>query len=60
MEVGSDLLKFSIDESVQRVLEKNKTSEGQYKKLTKHTECTPCHNIITRESFKKDRSICRK
>ena len=56
----SELLKSLIDESVQRVLEKNKLSEEYYKNLKKHTQCTKCYNRITRDNYKKDRSVCRK
>ena len=58
--MGSELLKSLIDESVQRALEKNKLSEDYYKNLNKHTECTKCYDKITRDNYKKDRSICRK
>ena len=58
--MGSELLKSLIDESVQRVLEKNKSSEEYYKNLNKHTQCTKCYDKITRDSYKKDRSNCRK
>ena len=60
MDLGSELLKSLIDESVQRVLEKNKLSEEYYKNLNKHTQCTKCYNKITRDNYQKDRSICRK
>ena len=60
MELGSELLKSLLDESDQRVLEKNKLSEEYYKKLNKHTECSKCHDKITQDNYKKDRSICRK
>ena len=54
--MGSELLKSLIDESVQRVLEKNKSSEEYYKILNN----VKCYDKITREKSKKDRSICRK
>ena len=41
-------------------MEKNKSSEEYYKNLNKHTECTKCYDKITRDNYKKDRSICRK
>ena len=41
-------------------MEKNKLSEECYKNLNKHTECTKCFDKITRDNYKKDRSICRK
>ena len=41
-------------------MEKNKLSEEYYKNLNKHTQCTKCYNKITRDNYKKDRSICRK
>ena len=58
--MGSELLKSLIDESVQRALAKNKLSEEYYKNLNKHTQCTKCYDKITRDNYKKDRSICRK
>ena len=58
--MGAELLKSLIDESVKRALEKNKLSEEYYKNLNKHTECTKCFDKITRDNYKKDRSICRK
>ena len=58
--MGTELLKSLIDESVKRALEKNKLSEEYYKYLNKHTECTKCFDKITRDNYKKDRSICRK
>ena len=60
MELGSELIKSLIDESVQRALEKSKLSEEYYKNLNKHTQCTKCYDKITRDNYKKDRSICRK
>ena len=60
MDMGSELLKTLIDEAVQRVLEKDKSSEEYYKNLNKHTQCTKCYDKITRHNYKKDRSICRK
>ena len=39
---------------------KNKLSEEYYKNLNKHTQCTKCFCEITRDNYKKDRSICRK
>ena len=60
MDLGSELLKSLIDESVQRALEKSKLSEEYYKNLNKHTQCTKCYDKITRDNYKKDRSICRK
>ena len=60
MNDGFELHKSLTDESVQRVSEKNKTSEVYSKNLHKHGECTKCHTIITRDIFKKDRTICRK
>ena len=59
MDLGSELPKSLIDESVKRALEKNKLSEEYYKKLNKHTECTKCFDKITRDNYKKDRSISR-
>ena len=59
MDVGSELLKSLIDDSVQRALEKKKSSEEYYKKLNKHTECSKCHDKITHDNYRKDRSICR-
>ena len=58
--MGTELLKSLIDESVKRALENNKLSEEYYKNLNKHTECTKCFDKITRDNYKKDRSICRK
>ena len=58
--MGSELLKSLIDESVQRALKKNKSTQEYYKNLEKHTECTKCYDKITRDIYKKDRSICRK
>ena len=60
MDLGSELIKSLIDESVQRALEKSKLSEEYYKNLNKHTQCTKCYDKITRDNYKKDRSICRK
>ena len=60
MDLGFKLLKSLIDESVQRVLEKNKLSEKYYKDLNKHTQCSKCYDKKTRDNYKKDRSICRK
>ena len=60
MGLGSELIKSLIDESVQRALEKSKLSEDYYKNLNKHTQCTKCYDKITRDNYKKDRSICRK
>ena len=60
MDMGSELLKSLIDESVQRVLEKNKSSEEYYKNLNKHTQCSKCYDKITRDNYNKDRSICKK
>ena len=60
MDLGSELLKSLIDESVQRVLEKNKLSDEYYKNLNKHTQCTKCYDKITRDNYKKDRSFCKK
>ena len=60
MNEGTELLKSLRDESVQRVLEKNKTTEEYYKNLNKHTGCTKCRNILIREKYKKDRTTCRK
>ena len=59
MDVSSELLKSLIDDSVQRALEK-KSSEEYYKNLNKHTQCSKCHDKITHDNYKKDRSICRK
>ena len=59
MNIGFGLLKPLIDESVQRVLEENKSSEEYYKNFNKH-ECTECHTILTRDNYKKDKNICRK
>ena len=58
--MGSKHLKSLIDGSVQRALEKNKSSEEYYKNLNKHTECTKCYDKIPRDKYKKDRSICKK
>ena len=58
--MGSELLKSLIDESVQRALTKNKSSEDYYKNLNKHTQCTKYYDKITQDNCKKDRSICRK
>ena len=58
--MGSELIKSLMDESVQRVLEKNKLSEEYYKNLNKHTQCSKCCDKITRDNYKKDRSICKK
>ena len=60
MDLGSELLKSLLDESVQRALEKNKLSEEYYKNLNKHTQCSKCYDKITHDNYKKDRSICRK
>ena len=60
MDLGFELLKSLIGEYVQRVLEKNKLSEEYYKNLNKHTQCSKCYDKITRDNYKKDRSICRK
>ena len=60
MDVSSELLKSLIDDSVQRALEKKKSSEEYYKNLNKHTQCSKCHDKITQDNYKKDRSICRK
>ena len=60
MDVSSELLKSLIDDSVQRALEKKKSSEEYYKNLNKHTQCSKCHEKITHDNYTKDRSICRK
>ena len=60
MDITSALLKSLIDEYIQRALEKNELSEELYKNLNKHTECTKCFDKITRDNYKKNRSICRK
>ena len=60
MDLGSELLKSLLDESVQRALEKNKLSGEYYKNLNKHTQCSKCYDKITHDNYKKDRSICRK
>ena len=60
MNDGVELPNSSIDESVQRVLEKNKTSEDKFENLNEHGECTKCLTIITRDNYKKNRTICRK
>ena len=60
MDVSAELLKSFIDDSVQRALEKKKSSEEYYKNLNKHTQCSKCHDKITHDNYKKDRSICRK
>ena len=60
MDVSSEPLKSLIDDSVQRALEKKKSSEEYYKNLNKHTQCSKCHDKITHDNYKKDRSICRK
>ena len=54
MYVGTEIPKALIDESVERALEKNISSEDYYTTLNKHTECTKRRNIITRENYKKD------
>ena len=60
MDMGTELLRSLIDESVRCALEKNKLSQEYYKNLNKHTECTKCFDKITRNNYKKDRSFCRK
>ena len=60
MDVSSELLKSLIDDSLRRALEKKKSSEEYYKNLNKHTQCSKCHDKITHDNYKKDRSICRK
>ena len=58
--MSSEPLKSLKDESIQRALVKNKSSEEYYKNLNKHTQCTKCYDKITRDNYKKDRSNCRK
>ena len=41
-------------------MEKNKTLEEFHKNLNKYGECTKCQIIITRDKYKKDRTICGK
>ena len=60
MDVGSEIFKSLVDESVQRALEKNKSLNEYYKNLNKHTQCTKCYDKTTRDNYKKGRSICRK
>ena len=56
----AEILKSLTDESAQGAFEKNKSTEAYYKNLKKHTECTKCLDLITRDNCDKDRSICRK
>ena len=60
MDLGSEVLKSLIDDSIQRALEKKKSTEEYYKNLNKHTHCSKCYDKITHDNYKKDRSICRK
>ena len=60
MDMDSQLLKSLINDSAQRALEKNKSSEECFKISNEHTECTKCFDILTRDKYKKDRSVCKK
>ena len=54
MNNGVELLESLIDESVQSVLLKSKTSEESYKNINKHGNCTKYRIKKIRANYKKD------
>ena len=59
MSIDSNRLTTTINFAVQKALADKNNDDKYFKNMSKHKKCSKCSTELTKEIYKKDRTICR-